>query len=691
MTESAAPKQAGATEAGPAPAAADDATRLNLNGPTIARAASSAEKSHASTPTSVSAATSAEQQTIAAIRVHPLAGVEPQGEQAQVVSKGSGDATMDDIAGARRKSYSTEQSLAPDFPDQVATRKDDSLLEAQESLDDKIRAHLDGPRREKKDPLLGETLGGRFLVLKKIGGGGMGAVYRARQEGMDRDVAVKVLLGDLAQNDTVLRRFTLEALAVSRLRHPNTIQIFDYGQTPQGNPYIAMELLEGQTLHDLLRAERPLPIRRALRIMDQVAASLAEAHGKGIVHRDLKPENIFLVSVGDNPDFVKVLDFGVAKLRDNKDEKGTLTQAGSIFGTPRYMSPEQCSAQPVDGRSDLYALGVILYEMITGQAPFSSEQPLTLLLAHVNEPPPPPASVTDKQVIPAEVSDLVLKLLEKVPANRVQAATELSKACHELAVTLPAAFDQCVGSAQAENLGVRLASTTTDPVVTARTLRVGDPATQALGLQTPDLQLVAQPGRNRLMWLAGLLVLGLATGVALLLLRQPPPAQIVEKQVLVDRPVPSPTALAADSIEVVLVTVPDGARVNAGPELLGTSPLTVQRKKGAPPESWTLLRDGFESETIQVQFGQSTQIKLSLKAVAQEPRPGPGDDHTGTPKPRPKGDKVEKGPETPEKPQPKSELPKVETPTPEPKLQVVPKPEPPPKPKPKPEELDDLK
>lgn len=567
---------------------------------------------------------------------------------------------------------------------ELATQPEEGL-----SLDDKIRAHLDAaPRKERKDPLLGEVLGGRFVVLKKIGAGGMGAVYRARQEGMDRDVAVKVLLGDLAENETVLRRFTLEALAVSRLRHPNTIQIFDYGQTPQGNPYIAMEMLEGLTLHDLLRQERPLPIRRALRIMAQVAASLSEAHGKGIVHRDLKPENIFLVNVGDNPDYVKVLDFGVAKLRDAGDDKGTLTQAGSIFGTPRYMSPEQCSAQPVDGRSDLYSLGVMVYEMITGIAPFQSDQPLTLLLAHVNDIPPPPGSVTDKQVIPAEVEDFVLKLLEKLPEARIQQAGELSKLCTELADTLPAAFDQRVVSGDAEYLGVKLASAHTIQFPTARTLKVGDP-TEAL--RAPDLRLPNAETRGR-KWigpLAGLGLVGLAAMAYAIVQQQPSEPRVVER--IVERQ--AAPALATDMVELTVTSSPAGAFVNRGGDNIGVTPLTVQRKHGAAAEHWMLVRDGYESKAVDVVFDKSHQVAVGLTRLpptlqAGTPPPPPNEDRPQARRPSGPGKAAEVKAEV--KPEAKVEA------KPEPKVEIKPeakavevkaKPEPPKKP----ELVDDLK
>ena len=478
----------------------------------------------------------------------------------------------------------------------------------QDALDQKIRAHLDKAPDRKKDPLIGELVGGRFLVVKKIGAGGMGAVYRAKQEGMDRDVAVKVLLGDLSDNETVLRRFTLEALAVSRLKHPNTIQIFDYGQTPRGYPYIAMEMLEGLTLHDVLRKERPLPIRRSLRIMHQIAASLAEAHGKGIVHRDLKPENIFLVPVGDNPDFVKVLDFGVAKLRDKNDDKGTLTQAGSIFGTPRYMSPEQCSALPVDGRSDLYALGVILYEMITGKPPFVSDQPLSLLLAHVNDPPPPPSSMTDKQAIPAEVEEMVLKLLEKKPEDRIQDATEFSNMCLEMAIKLPAAFDLRVGTEEAESLGVRLLSAHTLQFPTERTMRMG-----AGGSGAPALEGMAQ---RRLLWpMVGFGVAGVAVlGVALAVTSKPTVVPEAPKAAVV-----APAAPQSDFIDLTVTTSPPGATVIKEGLNIATTNAQVQRKRGAPAESWQLVRDGYESMTVQVSFDAARTLHFELKRLPPPP------------------------------------------------------------------------
>ncbi len=590
---------------------------------------------------------------------------------AQVIAQAAtGDKTLSEDA-----AIATEDTMAghdaPPRGQMTAPTRLDEAAEPDE-LGDRIRAHLDdGNKRERKDKLLGELLGGRFLVLKKIGAGGMGAVYRARQEGMDRDGAVKVLLGDLTENDTVLRRFTLEALAVSRLKHPNTIQIFDYGTTPQGNPYIAMEMLEGSTLHDVLRKERPLPIRRALRIMAQVAASLAEAHGKGIVHRDLKPENIFLIDVSGNPDFVKVLDFGVAKMADSKDEKGTLTQAGSIFGTPRYMSPEQCSAQPVDHRSDLYALGVMLFEMATGMPPFNSDQPLSLLLSHVNELPPQPSSVELmgkdgtplKQVIPAEVEELILTLLEKNPADRIQTSEELSKECTKLADQLPAAFDARVGEAEAESLGVRLPSMHTLNM-TSRTLRM-----------SPDQAALAQPEappKKKTSALVPILVgLVVATGAAVAVVATQKPA-IKEVAKIAEPPpgtvIPPPAQpLKEDEVTATLTSQPPGATVLRGNENLGVTNLTMTRKKGAPAEVVQLVMRGYKPVEVTLNFAQNFMQHTQLIEDAAPPAPAAPPVATAPvhakapgiapakPEVKPEPAKVEAA-----RPEPKAETPKAE-------------------------------
>ncbi len=312
------------------------------------------------------------------------------------------------------------------------------------SLDERIRQKLDeADNRPDEDPMLGMVLGNRFEVLAKIGEGGMGAVYRARQRGIEREVAIKVLLGDVARNKTLVRRFHLEALAISKLKHPNTIQIFDFGEE-DGLLYIAMEFLEGTSLHSLLEFEELLSVQRACRITRQIAQSLREAHAKGIIHRDLKPDNVFLTSVGEESDFVKVLDFGVAKLKEGDKKGATVTKTGTIFGTPRYMSPEQAKGKPVDARADLYAMGIMLYEMVMGFVPFESDNHLGVLILHVQKAPAPFSEMRPDLVVPSNLEALVFKLLAKDPDDRYQTAEALIRDLEQVDKSLEDIFRNVV-------------------------------------------------------------------------------------------------------------------------------------------------------------------------------------------------------------------------------------------------------
>lgn len=275
--------------------------------------------------------------------------------------------------------------------------------------------------------LVGQVLASQFRILKKLGQGGMGAVYLAEQLEMERKVVVKVLHEEVsAQNPIIIERFKREAKAVAQLNHPNIVQVFVFGHADNGQLYLAMEYIEGRDLGSEL-GHGVLAQPRALKILDQVCAALIEAHGAGIVHRDLKPENIMLAQRHGNPDYVKVLDFGIAKLHDSGDSKPALTQQGSVFGTPRYMSPEQVRGQPVDARSDLYALGLILYEMVCGRHPFEAVTTIDYLMKHVNEPVPVPSVEFQDLEIAPRIEALVLKCLEKDPAQRYQSAAELQR------------------------------------------------------------------------------------------------------------------------------------------------------------------------------------------------------------------------------------------------------------------------
>jgi serine/threonine-protein kinase len=284
------------------------------------------------------------------------------------------------------------------------------------------------PAPDKRDVhgLIGVDLDGRVMVQSVVGAGGMGVVYRGYQERVDRHVAIKVLLPEKSDENTI-RRFRNEARAASRLHHPNTITIHDFGN--YGDLlYIIMEYLEGQSLQEVLDKDTRVEPARALKIMSQVLGSLQEAHDAGIIHRDIKPDNIYLKTVGKESDFVKVLDFGVAKLGEEVGGSHTLTKAGMIFGTPKYMSPEQATAKGLSPAADLYACGVVLYECLCGRPPFTATDPVSILIQHVHDPPPPFSEAAPQLGLPPELEAICQRALAKKAEGRFSTAVEMRQA-----------------------------------------------------------------------------------------------------------------------------------------------------------------------------------------------------------------------------------------------------------------------
>ncbi len=273
----------------------------------------------------------------------------------------------------------------------------------------------------------GEVLAGRYQVDAVLGVGGFGAVYKCTQLAMNQVVAVKVLRNEHLSSVEHVKRFTREAQAVSKLKHPNTIHTFDFGTHSDGALYLAMEYLEGETLADRLDANGVIYWETLVRIATQICHSLTEAHALGLVHRDLKPENIMLIPVAGDPNFVKVLDFGIAKMQKDPSKPGeaSLTEAGMIMGTPTYMSPEQAKGEGIEASSDVYSLGVMMYEALTGMPPFHDETAMKVLVAHIKDPPKPFPRTGATDEPPFELERVVLQCLEKEPEMRPQTTTQL--------------------------------------------------------------------------------------------------------------------------------------------------------------------------------------------------------------------------------------------------------------------------
>jgi serine/threonine protein kinase len=275
------------------------------------------------------------------------------------------------------------------------------------------------------DPLVGRVLGGRYRLTDRLGQGGMGTVYRAVHTLMDKPLAVKILRGELSTDTEAIARFHREARSASRLDHDHCIRVTDFGQTEDRLLYLAMELLEGRSLTQRIK-ESSMPIAEAAQIAHAVAQALEHAHEAGIIHRDLKPDNVFLARRPRGREIVKVLDFGLAKLADDSGKSRSITRDGTVFGTPEYMAPEQAQGEPLDPRTDLYALGVLLFHMLTGELPFRAETFVALLTKHVRDVPPRPSDLEPS--IPPELETIVLTCMQKKPAQRYPSATALAEA-----------------------------------------------------------------------------------------------------------------------------------------------------------------------------------------------------------------------------------------------------------------------
>ncbi|HEX4449153.1 MAG TPA: protein kinase, partial [Polyangiaceae bacterium] len=374
-------------------------------------------------------------------------------------------------------------------------------------------------RKADHESLTGRTIAGKFVIEALIGSGAMGAVFRARQVALEKAVAIKVLHGEHAADPAFAARFHREAKAASRLNHPNSIQVIDFGAEPDGLLYIAMELIDGRSLHHVVREDWPMAPARVADIVMQTLAALAVAHDLGVVHRDLKPENVMVLAGTDDDgkarDIVKVCDFGIAKITDprayraagERESEAPVTTAGFLVGTPEYMSPEQGRGEKLDPRSDLYSVGVILYEMLTKRVPFDAENAIGVVLKHITEEPVPPSRIVSG--VDPRLEAVALRALKKFREERHANAREMRA---ELRSVTEGAF-----------AGLSLetpvpAVATREEMVNAATVAMPVPVAPYGLAPKPTLQgtttasLGRPPRKGRGLMLAGVVVVALATG-----------------------------------------------------------------------------------------------------------------------------------------------------------------------------------
>lgn len=306
------------------------------------------------------------------------------------------------------------------------------------------------PKSGDKNDFIGRKIGGHYVITEKLGEGGMGYVFKAKHTMLDKSVAIKVLREDFADNSDAFERFRREAKNTSRLNHPNAVVMFDFGQTEDNLVYIILEYIDGRDLKLILSNEGPFPESRAINIFMQICDVLEEAHEQAIIHRDLKSENIMLCERSKKKDFVKVLDFGIAKLMDvgGRTTGGTLTQKGVVFGTPQYMCPEQVQGLKMDQRSDIYSLGIIMYEILTGSVPFDAGNPVDIMVKQVKDKPESLRKHAQVKVS-SVLEKIIMKCIEKKPQSRFQNVRELKEAL--LALTGPVSSTRTISEYQTES------------------------------------------------------------------------------------------------------------------------------------------------------------------------------------------------------------------------------------------------
>jgi serine/threonine-protein kinase len=505
------------------------------------------------------------------------------------------------------------------------------------------------------DPLLGRSIGS-YVILERLGRGGMGSVYKAEHHLIGKKVAIKVLSKEFATNEILVQRFFNEARAVNKIGHDNIVDISDYGKTDDGWIYYVMELLEGRELTKLIKEAGQLDLPRAIHITRQCAQALDACHAQGIIHRDLKPDNIFLITHGGREDFVKVLDFGVAKLAD---EETGYTKQGAVLGTPHYMSPEQAEGHPIDQRADVYSLGVILYRMLTGKVPFPGTTFSSVIAKVLTEPARPPSGLNPK-LSPA-VDAVVLKCLSKLPEERFSSALEFLDALEKAANLDPLTAEAlgssvkvptpALGIVAMQNPGQSAASTAKKnstswadglPRLPDDTLNGAQTQAGLPPQASPSQQLAPAPvANNSTPWLIAGISLGVALalgGLAVLwifVLRKEPTVLVAPPNVALSTPAPNPNPTPNPNPNPAPNTTPSGPTPPAVPALskvsftsspAGAKVIRAKDKKntvlGLTPwtldplpkqaEEYRLVLFGYEEQRVTLDPAAPKNIDVSL-------------------------------------------------------------------------------
>jgi len=468
-------------------------------------------------------------------------------------------------------------------------------------------ADFEVPELEDEDPRLGEVLDQRYRLVARLGEGGMGLVYEATHVILKSRVAVKILRPDATEKESI-ERLEREAQSASAIGNPHIVDVRDFGRLADGSVYIVMELIEGIHLLDDIRRHGRIAPERARKIALQVTEALGDAHDAGIVHRDLKPENVLLTARDGEADFVKIVDFGIARMQG----ASKLTQAGRVVGTPEYMAPEQCAGLEVDSRADIYALGILLYEMLTGKLPLYDNDLTEMLRKQIKEKPEPPSRVAPDADIPLELEAIVIRCLAKRPSKRFQTMAEVGEALR----TLDPGDAPDDGEEDVLPFG-------------------GDRrATPSSTPSMPPVEPAPEPGPGLGRWaVLAVALIALVVGVGVTwsffaaserpvaeATPQPPiaapPAPEAPPEPIVEPPAePEPAATPAAAAQITIESEPPGARIYRDGALLGETPLPLRRPAEGERIELTLRQRGFQDETVTLGALSGEHVSVHLAAA----------------------------------------------------------------------------